>query len=175
MVARAFFEQLASAICCRFCDLVPVHSDTLHVKKLLHALDEIDVKLLLELGFGFGFNAVYKVTDVPWVVVEIAQMFVNNQTAPKSKEKAKGREAVACGAASSQRAAACACAGTCAHVTTQLHEQVGTAFSHEDGAEAVVIQQRSALSWGGWTASVATMWDPPVDPYDHGFVTPFFV
>ena len=97
MVARAFFEQLASAICCRFCDLVAVHSDTLHVKKLLHALDEIDVKLLLELGFGFGFNAVYKVTDVPWVVVEITQMFVNNQTALKSK--AKDGEAVACGAA----------------------------------------------------------------------------
>ena len=74
-----------------------VRVDTLHVKKLLHALDEIDVKLLLELGFGFGFNAVYKVTDVPWVVVEITQMFVNNQTALKSK--AKDGEAVACGAA----------------------------------------------------------------------------
>ena len=83
-----------------------VRVDTLHVKKLLHALDEIDVKLLLELGFGFGFNAVYKVTDVPWVVVEIAQMFVNNQTVrplravlPVGAPASRVVSAVVCGAA----------------------------------------------------------------------------
>ena len=30
------------------------------------------MKVLLKLGFDFGFNAVYKVTDLPWIVVLVA-------------------------------------------------------------------------------------------------------